>query len=137
MATFTKFQPFVEYLAEKAFNLGSDTLTVALSAAASAPTNTDGLLSDITEITYTNLSSRVITTTASAQSAGTYKLTLQDLVLTASGAVSTFRYVTIYDDTAASDHLVGFYDYGGDVTLASTETFTIDWDDSGGALTIA
>jgi len=110
---------------------------IFLTTNAQIPDVTDATLSDVTPISYTNLSSRNITTTSSAQTSGTYKLTLTDLVLTASGAVATFRHVGIYNDTAASDQLVGHYDYGGDVTLANTETFTIDWDGSGGALTLA
>ena len=138
MATYTKFQPFVEKLAEKAHNLGSDQLVVALCAAANAPVNTNGVLGDLTVISYTNLSSRNITTSSSAQSSGTYKLVLTDLVLTASGgAVATFRYVVIFNDTAASDELVGFYDYGGNVTLADGETFTVDFDGTNGLLQIA
>lgn len=137
MATFNKINSFVEALAEKVHNLGSDTLTVALTAAANAPVATNTQLSNLTQVSYTNLSSRAITTSASAQTSGTYKLTLADLTLTASGAVATFRYVAIYNDTATNDELVGWYDYGGDVTLADTETFTIDFDGSGGALTLA
>jgi hypothetical protein len=138
MATYTKFQPFVEKLAEKAHNLGSDQLVVALCAAANAPVNTNGVLADLTPIAYTNLSSRNITTSASSQASGTYKLVLTDLVLTASGgAVATFRYVVIYNDTAASDELIGFYDYGSNVTLADGETFTVDFDGTNGLLQIA
>jgi hypothetical protein len=137
MATFNKFNSFVEALAEKVHNLGSDTLTVALCAAANAPIASNTQLSNLTQISYTNLSSRAITTSASAQSSGTYKLTLTDLVLTASGSVATFRYVVIYNDTATNDELIGWYDYGGDVTLASGETFTIDFDGSAGVLTLA
>ena len=135
MASFTKFQPFVENLAEKVFNLGSDQLVVALSA--TAPTNTWGTLGQVTQISYTNLSSRNVTTSSSAQTAGTYKLVCADLVLTASGAVATFRYVILYDDGAASDELIGSWDYGSDVTLANLETFTIDFDGSNGVLQIA
>lgn len=133
MANFTKFQPFVENLAEKVFNLGSDTCKVALSA--TAPTNTWSQLSSVTEVSYTNLSARTLTTSTSAQSAGTYTLLFSDLVLTASGAVATFRYVIIYDDTATNDELVGYYDYTSDVTMANGETFTIDFTTS--TLTIA
>jgi hypothetical protein len=137
MATYTKFEPFVEKLAEKAHNLGSDQLVVALCAAASAPLAANGVLADITPIAYTNLSSRNITTSASSQTSGTYKLVLTDLVLTASGgSVATFRYVVIYNDTATNDELIAFYDYGSNVTLASGETFTIDFDGSAGFHTI-
>ncbi len=138
MATFTKFQAFVEALAEKVHNLGSDQLVVALSNV--APVNTNTVLADLTQITYTNLSSRNITTNASAQTSGTYKLTLTDLVLTASGgSVGPFRYVTVYNDTPTSpaDPLIAFFDYGSSITLADGETLTIDFDGSNGFLTIA
>lgn len=134
MATFNKFNSFVEALAEKSHNLGSDQLVVALSN--SAPVATNSQLSDITEISYTNLSSRNVTTSSSAQTSGTYKLTLADLVLTASGAVATFRYVILYNDTSVNDLLIGWYDYGSAVTMANMDTFTIDFNASSGALTI-
>lgn len=134
MATFNKFQPFVEAVAEKKHNLGSDQLVVALTNV--APVNTNAILTDITQISYTNLSTRNVTTSASAQTSGTYKLTLTDLVLTASGAVATFRYVVLYNDTATNDDLIGWWDYGSAVTLASGETFTVDFDGSAGVLTI-
>lgn len=136
MATFNKFQPFVEALAEKVHNLGSDSLKVALTN--TAPTATNAILTDITEISYTNCSARTITTTSSAQTSGTYKLVLTDLVLTASGgSVGPFRYIVLYNDTAASKNLIGYYDYGSALTLADTETLTIDFDASAGVLTIA
>lgn len=135
MATFVKFNAFVEAVAEKKHNLGSDQLVVALSN--SAPSATNAVLTDITQISYTNLSSRNITTSSSAQTSGTYKLVLNDLVLTASGAVATFRYVIIYNDTATNDDLIGYYDYGSSLTLASGETFTCDFDGTNGLLTLA
>lgn len=135
MASFNKFYSFVEAIAEKVHNLGSDQLVIALTN--SAPNSTDTQLSNITQISYTNLSSRNITTTSSAQTTGTYKLTLTDLVLTASGSVGPFRYVVIYNDTATNDELIGYYDYGSSITLASGETFTIDFDGTNGVLTIA
>ena len=125
MATFNKFNSFVEALAEGTHNLGSDQLTVALTNSAPAATNTQ--LSDITQISYTNLSSRNITTSSSSQTSGTYSLVLNDLTLTASGAVATFRYVVIYNDTATNDELIAYYDYGSSVTMANTETFLIDF----------
>ena len=134
--TFNKFDSFVEAVAEKVHNLGADTLTVFLTTNANAPVASNTQLSNITQISYTNLSSRNITTTSSAQTSGTYKLTLTDLVLTASGAVATFRRVGVYNDTATNDELIGHFDYGSDVTMANGETFTLDFDGSAGFLTI-
>ena len=110
MATFNKVNAFVENVAEKVFNLGSDSLKVALTN--TAHTSTWSKLSDLTEVSYTNLSSRAITTTSSAQTSGTYKLVLADLTLTASGSVGPFQYVYLYDDTASNKELIGYYDYG-------------------------
>ncbi len=144
MATFVKINDFVEAVAEKKHDLGADTLTIALSNTAPAsetsnPTaDGNGVLANVTQVAYTNLSSRVITTTSSAQTSGTYKLTLTDLVLTASGgSVATFRYVYIYNDTATNDELIGYYDYGSGVTLADGESLTIDFDGTNGVITIA
>lgn len=137
MATYNKFNSFVEAVAEKVHNLGSDQLVIALCATANAPVAGNTKLSDLTQISYTNLSSRNITTTSSAQTSGTYKLTLNDLVLTASGAVAPFQYVVVYNDTATNDELIAWFDYGSAVTLASGDTFTIDFDGSNGFLQIA
>lgn len=138
MATYNKFNSFVEAVAEKVHNLGSDTLTVALCAAANAPVASNTQLSNLTQISYTNCSARAITTSTSAQTSGTYKLVLADLTLTASGgSVGPFRYVVIYNDTATNDELIGWFDYGSDITLASTETLLIDFDGTNGVLTIA
>ena len=138
MATYTKFNSFVEACAEKVHNLGSDTITVALCAAANAPVATNAVLADLTQASYTNCSARAVTTTSSSQTSGTYKLVLADLTLTASGGtVGPFRYVVLYNDTAASDELIGFFDYGSDITLADTETFLIDFDPTNGVLQLA
>lgn len=107
---------------------GTDLFTLALTTNANAPVATNSVLADLTQIAYTNLSSRDLTTSSSTQTSGTYSLVLADLVLTASGAVATFRHVVCYDNTPTSpaDPLVCWHDYGGDVTLASGETFTYD-----------
>lgn len=136
MAAFTKFNSFVEAMAEKTHNLGADSLKLFMSNVAPSAANTQ--LSNITEISYTNLSSRAIAASSSAQSGGTYKLVLTDLVLTASGGpVGPFRYVGVYNDTATNDELINYYDYGSSITLNDTETFTVDFDGTNGALTNA
>lgn len=135
MATFNKFNSFVEAVNEKVHNMGSDQLKVALTNSAPSASNT--VLANITEITYTNLSSRNITTTSSSQTSGTYKLVLQDLTMTSSGGTTgPFRYVVIYNDTATNDELVCWYDYGSSITLQDTDAFTIDFDGTNGLFQI-
>lgn len=138
MATFTKFQSFVEAVAEKVHNLGSDTLKVALTN--SAPVNTNTVLANITQIANGNgytTGGTAATITSSAQSSGTYKLVLGDVVFTASGSMGPFRYAVLYNDTATNDELIAFWDYGSSITLASGETFTVDFNATNGVLTIA
>ena len=137
MASYVKFHVFVEDLAEKVHDLGSDQLVVALTN--SAPTAaTDDELADISEVAYTNCSSRNITTVSSEQTSGTYKLVVADLVLTASGGtVGPFRYVVVYNGTAANDELICYADKGASITLQDTETLTIDFDGTNGLLQIA
>lgn len=141
MATFNKFQAFVEHLAEKVHNLGSDTLKVMLTN--TAPVNTNSVLADLTEISAGNgytAGGTAASISSSAQSSGTYKLVLADVVFTASGgSIGPFRYAVLYNDTPSSpaDPLIGWWDYGSELTLASGESLTVDFDGSAGVLTIA
>lgn len=129
MATYNKFNQTVEDWLHGVYTSDTDQFTVALTAAANAPVATNTVLANLTEISYTNLSSRNLTTSTSSQTSGTYTQLFSDLVLTASGAVATFRYVVIYNNTPTSpaDPLLCWYDYGSDLTLASGETLTIDF----------
>jgi hypothetical protein len=135
MATFNKFDSFVEAVAEGTHNLGSNQLTIALSNV--APTAANSLLADITQITYTNLSTRNLSTTSSAQSGGLYKLVVADTTLTSTGgSTGPFRYVVVYNSTAAGGPLIGWFDYGSSITLLSGESLTVDFDQVNGLLTL-
>lgn len=140
MASFNKFNMFVENLAEKVHDLGSDSLKIMLSNTVPVITNT--VKANITEISAGNGYSAggiVASVTSSAQTAGTYKLVLADNAFTASGGtIGPFRYVVLYNDTPTSptDPLIGWWDYGSAVTLQNGETFTVDFDDSAGVLTL-
>jgi hypothetical protein len=125
-ATYNKFNAWVDNMVESA-NLATDQFVVALTA--TAPTASNSVLADISQISYTNLSSRNLTTASSSQTSGTYSLVLNDLTLSATGNVATFRYVVIYDDTPTSpaDPLVCWFDYGSSVTLTNGETLTLDF----------
>jgi len=128
MATYTKVNSFVEALAEKVHNLGSDTLKVALTNTAPTAAGTTKL-ADLTGGITTGFDGMTITTSSSGQTSGTYKLVLADLTMTASGAVGPFRYVVIYNDSATNKEVICFFDYGSEVTLASGDTFKLDFGD--------
>jgi len=132
MAAFSKFNSFVEALAEKKHNLGSDQLKIALTNTIPVAANT--VLASLTEISYTNLSAREVTTSTSSQTSGTYKLVLDDLTLTASGNVASFQYVVLYNDTATNDELIGWWDVGSVITMANLDTFLINFDGTAGVL---
>jgi len=135
MAVFNKFNAFVETVAEKVHNLGSDQLTLALTN--TLPTSANSVLADITQISYTNLSTRNLTTTASSQTGGLYKLVVSDITLTSTGgSTGPFRYVVVYNSTAAGGPLIGWYDYGTSLTLNSGESLAVDFDQTNGLLTL-
>lgn len=138
MASYNKFQSTVEALAEKVHNLGADTLKVALTN--SSPVNTNTVLANITQIANGNgylTGGATAALVTSAQTSGTYKLVLDDVVWTATGTMGPFRYAVLYNDTATNDELIAWWDYGSDVTLANGDTFTVNFDGTTGVLTIA
>jgi len=128
MATYNKFQCFVEDICEKKHNLGSDTLKVALSSATNAPSaSLDKKLADITTIASPAVDNTTLSVTSSSQTNGTYTLVLEDKLLTATGDVGPFQYVIIYNDDATNDELIAWYDYGSEITLHANDTFKLDF----------
>jgi len=123
MTAGNRFNSWIEYVNEKSVNFQTDAFVIALTN--SAPVATNSVLADITEISYANLSSRALTVAAASQTGGTYTVTANQLTLTASGAVATFRYVVMYDSTPAGSPLVQYWDYGSAVTMQSGDTFVI------------
>ena len=134
MATYTKFNCFVEDICEKKHNLGADTLKVMLTNSAPLATNT--VKADITEISAGNgytAGGATLDTSSSSQTSGTYKLVIADETITASGgSIGPFRYAVIYNDTATNDELIGWYDYGSSVTLLNGESLLLDFSAANG-----
>lgn len=131
MATFNRTNQFAEDLGKGVHVFGTHQLKVALTN--TAPTAANATYAALTApLATTNLSGATpfnVTTTSYTQTSGVGNLVLADLTLTATGAVSAFRYVVLYNDTPTSpaDPLIGWYDYGSSVTMANTETFVIDF----------
>lgn len=138
MATFNKIQEFVEKIAHGAVNLGSNQIMFALTNTVPNPATMVNHQDLTGEVTYTNLDpNRNIVTTSSGQTAGKYELFLTNKEFSASGGgIGPFRYVVLYayiDGTA--DPLIGYFDYGSEVTMNDGDSFTIEFDQVNGAVT--
>jgi hypothetical protein len=141
MATYNKINDFVEHVNEGAHAMQTHQLVVALSNTLPASETSDpsadgnGLLANVTQVAYTNLSTRNITLNTSSQTSGTYTLSLNDLTLSATGNVAQFRYIYVYNDGTAvlADPLICYFDYGSALDLTNGESLTIDWGSDGGS----
>lgn len=134
MATYTKYENFIENLANKLIDAFGTTDTWKAVIHTDAPVvASDNVLGDLTQISgsngYTTGGSDI--TFNSTRSGGTVTATATDVVWTASGGnlgnSTTGRYVSYYDDTSTSDNLAASWDYGSTFTVASGETFTLDF----------
>ena len=137
MAAFSKFNAFVEAMALKKHNLGTDVLKVMLTL--TAPVAANAVKADLTEIAVGNgyaAGGTQAVTTSCVQTAGVLKLILQDVLFTAAGgSIANFRYAVLYNDTAINDELIGFYDSGATQTITVGNSFLVDFDPATGVLT--
>src|SRR6185503_43865 len=127
MATFIKFNLFLDWALKGNMNLGSDALKVMQTN--TAPVATNSIYSDVsagdlaTGNGYTNGGAAVTPTLSN--SSGTEKLVGTNVTITATGAIGPFRYAILYDSTPASNKtLIGAWDYGSSITMASGDVFT-------------
>lgn len=125
---FNKFNCFVQDVGDKLHNLNSDSLFVMLTNVAPVATNT--VYSSLTDLSTANgytAGGTVVGSTAYSQTGGLATLSGSNVVFTATGgSIGPFRYVAIYNSTASGKNLIGWWDYGSSVTLASGETFTVN-----------
>jgi len=127
---FNKFQDFVEQLCSGVHNLKAAGDLCKIMLTNTAPTAGMAALSEITEIGagfgYTAGGEDVQNDIS--ETAGTATMLGTDVVWTAAGGtIGPFRYVVLYNDTPTTpvvDPLIGWWDYGSNVTLQDTETFT-------------
>ena len=139
MASYNKFNSFVLDLATKVHNLNSDTLKIILTDVAPVATNT--VKSNITEIAAGNgyvAGGQTAAFSSGNDTSGTYKLVLSQVSFVASGgSFAQFRYAVLYNSTAASGNLIGWWDYGAEVNLTNGNTFTVALDPTNGVFTVA
>lgn len=134
MASFNFFRQFKEDLAKGVHNFTSDatsTVTIAFCNATNAPdAAADGVLADLTTVSTTYSSSRVLSNVSATETGGTVSLNADDIVITATGgSLGPLRYIVLYNDdpTSPADPLIGWFDYGSEITLSDTQQLTIDF----------
>lgn len=138
MASYTKFDQFVEDMAKGVHDLSANTLKVMLTNV--APLATDAVKADITEIAAGSGYSAGGNTpaiTSCVQTSGVLKLILVDTTFTASGgSIGPFRYVVLYNDTPVSPAkpLIAWWDKGSSITLDDGESLLVDFSGTNGVL---
>lgn len=128
MATYNKFQDFIEQVGLKNHNLNTDTLKLMLTN--EQPLVTDTVKGDMVEITAQNgyPAGGADIQNLWSESAGTGTMTGTDVVFTAAGgSFGPFRYAPVYNDTGVTKYLVCWWDYGSSISVNDTETFTVDF----------
>lgn len=131
MATYNKFQQFVEDLVKKVHDLHNDTLKVYLTNDTPSA-SLDAVKADLAEISAGNgyTAGGTDIQNAVSETSGTATVSATDVTWTASGgSIGPFRYAAVYNDTPTSplDPLVNWWDYGAPLTLADGESFTVDF----------
>lgn len=132
MATYVKFQDFVEQLGKGVHQLHAAGHTLKAYLTNATPSaSADAVKADLAEITNENgYTAPEDIQNDYTETSGTGTLTGVDIVITASGGtIGPFRYVVVYNDTPTSpaDPLICYWDYGSTVTLQNGESFTIDF----------
>ena len=138
MAALNKFNCFTTDLTNGKHDFSAHTFKAMLSLTAPVVTNT--VKANLTEIAAGNgyTAGGIAATVTKSNASGIEKIVFSnDPQWTASGgAMAGFRYVTLYNDTQTNDPLIGFYDYGSTVTLNVGESFTADFDQVNGVLSV-
>ncbi len=140
MVAFNKFETFVGDLGNGTHDLraAGDQLDVYLTNATPSA-SADSVKADLAEITNQNgYTAPEDIQNDYTEATGTGTLTGVDVTITASGgSFGPFRYVVLDNDTPTSpaDPLIGWWDYGSNLTVNDGESFTVDFGASVATLT--
>ncbi len=131
VSAFTKFEKFSEHLATAVHNFSTHTLKVYLSNT-TPNVATMSVKADLAEIAGGNgyTAGGASIGVGLSRTGAVTSITGTDVVWTASGgAIATFRYSVLYNDTPTSpaDPLIGYWDYGASISPGDTEPFTTDF----------
>lgn len=131
MASYVKFQQFVDDIGKKIMDLqaSGDTLKVYLTNTA-PDVAADAVKADLAGITEENGYAPADIQNTWTEAAGVATLAGTDVVWTASGgSFGPFRYVVLYNDTPTSpaDPLIAYWDYGSSITITDSYPFTVDF----------
>ena len=129
MATFDKFEIFVEDLTNKVHDLfgTDDTLNVYLSNA-TIDLATDAVFADVAEIATGNgYTGPQDTTNSGSRASGTFTLQGTSIRITATDTIGPFTHIVLYNDTPASplNPLIAKWSRASALTLEDGDTFAI------------
>jgi len=143
MAAYNGFNIFTKNLLEGVYNFATGVHTFKAFLTNTAPVATNSIKSDVagdlsTANGYTNGGNTLATSTGTVSGTTNKASVTGDITITATGAVGPFQYIVMYDDTPTSpaDPLVAWWNYGSSISLANTETFTEDFDQTNGVVQV-
>jgi hypothetical protein len=139
MAAFNKFNVLNLDLFNGVHQLAAHTIKSMLTA--SVPILTNATKADIPELAAGNgyTAGGTALTITTSQLAGVAKAVVAaDITWTATGPLGPFRCPVQYNDTPVSPlkPLISWYDVVTPISLAAGETFTVDFDQVGGFITL-
>ena len=135
MATsaWNKFNDFSEQLVRGVHDFDANTFKVVLVLSTDTPVVSDTILANIDQVVngggYTT--GGETTTITISETSGTTTVSGTEIVWTGTGSgFGPFRYAVLYNDTAANDPLIAWFDYGSLISVGAGETFTLKFNNA-------
>ena len=127
-SAFYKFNHFILGLAKGEHHLHAAGDTVKVYLTNNTPdADQDVNKADLAGITEQNGYAPADIQNDVSESSGTLSMTGVDYEWTFTGAIGPFRYAVLYNETHASDALIGYYDYGAEQSFGNGEKLKIDF----------